>query len=90
MVENNQSDISIEVFNNLSKDYNLIPIFKILDKGKKTPVSVYKNLDNHSNTFLLESVEGNKDFARYSFIGFNPNQIIKLAIMKNLKRLILY
>ena len=54
MVENNQSDISIDVFNNLSKDYNLIPIFKILDKGKKTPVSVYKNLDNHSNTFLLE------------------------------------
>ena len=77
MVENNQSDISIDVFNNLSKDYNLIPIFKILDKGKKTPVSVYKNLDNHSNTFLLESVEGNKNFARYSFIGFNPNQIIK-------------
>ena len=35
MVENNQSDISIDVFNNLSKDYNLIPIFKILDKGKK-------------------------------------------------------
>ena len=31
MVENNQSDISIDVFNNLSKDYNLIPIFKILD-----------------------------------------------------------
>ncbi len=86
MVENSQSDISIEVFNSLSKDYNLIPIFKILNKGKKTPVSVYKNLDNHSNTFLLESVEGNKDFARYSFIGFNPNQIIKTGDNEEFKK----
>ena len=52
MVENIQADISIELFNDLSKNYNLIPIYKVIEKGKKTPVSVYKNLKNHANTFL--------------------------------------
>ena len=38
MVENIQADISIELFNDLSKNYNLIPIYKVIEKGKKTPV----------------------------------------------------
>ncbi len=87
MVENIQADISLEFFNNLSKNYNLIPIYKIIEKGKKTPVSVYKNLKNHSNTFLLESVEGNKNFARYSFIGLNPNEIIKTGDKEKFKKI---
>ena len=87
MVENIQADISIELFNDLSKNYNLIPIYKVIKKGKKTPVSVYKNLKNHSNTFLLESVEGNKNFARYSFIGFNPNKIIKTGDKEKFKKI---
>lgn len=87
MVENIQADISIELFNDLSKNYNLIPIYKVIEKGKKTPVSVYKNLKNHANTFLLESVEGNKNFARYSFIGFNPNKIIKTGDKEKFKNI---
>ena len=87
MVENIQADISIELFNDLSKNYNLIPIYKVIEKGKKTPVSVYKNLKNYANTFLLESVEGNKNFARYSFIGFNPNKIIKTGDKEKFKNI---
>ena len=41
----------------------LYPIFIKINKGKFSPVSVYKNLNNKSNSFLLESVEGNKEFA---------------------------
>ena len=87
MVENIQADISIELFNDLSKNYNLIPIYKVIEKGKKTPVSVYKNLKNYANTFLLESVEGTKNFARYSFIGFNPNKIIKTGDKEKFKKI---
>ena len=80
-------EITREKFNGLSSDYNLIPIYKIIDKGDNSPVSVYKNLKDRSNTFLLESVEGNKDFARYSFIGLNPKKIIKTGDNENFKSL---
>lgn len=80
-------EITKKKFNDLSSDYNLIPIYKIIDKGDNSPVSVYKNLKDRSNTFLLESVEGNKNFARYSFIGLNPKKIIKTGDNENFKSL---
>ena len=64
-------------FKSLSSFYIYIPVFIKINKGHFSPVSVYKNLENKSNSFLLESVEGNKDFARYSFIGISPKEIIK-------------
>ena len=78
-------EITKEKFKDLSSDYNLIPIYKVIDKGNNTPVSVYKNLKDRSNTFLLESVEGNKNFARYSFIGLSPNKIIKTGDNEDFK-----
>jgi anthranilate synthase component I len=36
-----------------------------------TPVSLYAKL-NKKNSYLLESVTGGEQVARYSFIGFNP------------------
>ncbi len=77
MVEKPQVEITKKEFKEFSKTYNLIPIYKVINKDNHTPVSVYKSLKNYANTFLLESVEGNKNFARYSFIGLNPNKIIK-------------
>ena len=39
-----------------------------------TPLSVYLKLSAESkNSFLLESVEGGKSLARYSFIGADPD-----------------
>ena len=77
MVVQNPASPSFDNFKELSESYNYIPIFIKINKGKFSPVSVYKNLNNKSNSFLLESVEGNKEFARYSFIGINPKEIIK-------------
>ena len=72
MVEKSQPGITKNEFKEFSKSYNLIPVYKVINKDDHTPVSVYKSLKNYANTFLLESVEGNKNFARYSFIGLNP------------------
>ncbi len=43
-----------------------------------TPVSLFLNIrEGASHPFLLESVEGGRQLARYSFLGKNPYQIIK-------------
>ena len=78
MVENPQIEITKNKFKEFSKSYNLIPVYKVINKDNHTPVSIYKSLKNYANTFLLESVEGNKNFARYSFIGLNPDKICLL------------
>ncbi|MBH60475.1 MAG: anthranilate synthase component I [Dehalococcoidia bacterium] len=84
MVVQNPASPSFDNFKELSESYNYIPIFIKINKGKFSPVSVYKNLNNKSNSFLLESVEGNKEFARYSFIGINPKEIIKTGKNENI------
>ncbi len=65
---------------------NLVPIFRELPADLETPVSVYLKLREQKNhrpeesegSFLLESVEGGEQIARYSFIGVNPSRVITL------------
>ena len=85
MVENPQTEITKNKFKEYSESYNLIPVYKVINKDNHTPVSIYKSLKNYANTFLLESVEGNKNFARYSFIGLNPDKIIKTGDKEEFK-----
>jgi len=54
----------------------LIPYYKELLADLDTPVSIYLKL-NQPNSFLLESVTGGEQVARYSFIGFDPFCIIR-------------
>ncbi|MCX7797462.1 MAG: anthranilate synthase component I [Melioribacter sp.] len=64
-------------FLELSKKYNIIPIYERIAADFLTPVSAYLKVKNYSSTsFLLESVEGIGKLARYSFIGINPSEII--------------
>jgi anthranilate synthase component 1 len=53
---------------------NLIPLVRALPADLETPVSVYLRLAGQSPSFLLESVTGGEQVARYSFIGVNPSQ----------------
>lgn len=46
---------------------------------EKSPLEVYSRLRNrYSNTYLLESLAGPGKFAQYSFVGFNPETVIKV------------
>lgn len=45
----------------------------------ETPMSVYLKLANSSPSFLLESVSGGEQVARYSFIGIEPRRAYLLA-----------
>jgi len=56
----------------------LIPVVRELPADLETPVSVYLRLAGHGPSFLLESVTGGENVARYSFIGIDPRQAFVL------------
>lgn len=67
-----------EEFSTLTQQGNLVPVYRELPADLETPVSVYLKLRGQSSSFLLESVEGGEQLARYSFIGVNPARVITI------------
>lgn len=70
---------SLEEFSNLAQSGNLVPVYRELPADLETPVSVYLKLRGDTESFLLESVEGGEQLARYSFIAINPSRVLKLS-----------
>ena len=67
--------MDIKIFLELSTKYTAIPVYKRLLADVLTPVSLFMNLRTGAERpFLLESVEGGEQIARYSFLGRNPYQ----------------
>ncbi len=56
---------------------NLVPIYREINADMETPVSAYLKVANRPYSYLLESVEGGERMARYSFIGADPQKVIK-------------
>ncbi|KAA3615990.1 MAG: anthranilate synthase component I [Calditrichaeota bacterium] len=57
---------------------NVIPVAESILADLLTPVSAYLRLcKNSEDSFLLESVDGGENVARYSFLGHNPREWIK-------------
>ena len=55
----------------------VIPVVQTMPADLLTPLAVYLKLSaNSASSFLLESVEGGKSLARYSFIGAEPETIV--------------
>ncbi len=57
---------------------NLVPIVRELPADLESPISAYLKLAGQGPSFLLESVTGGEQVARYSFIGVNPSQAFVL------------
>lgn len=56
---------------------DLVPVHRALPADLETPVSVYLKLAQPGEpSFLLESVEGGENLARYSFLGVNPKALL--------------
>lgn len=66
---------SFSDFLKLSKQGNVIPVYKEINADLDTPVSSFLKLRKNQYSFLLESVEGQEKLARYSFIGSDPSLI---------------
>ncbi len=52
----------------------LLPVVRELPADLDTPVSIYLKLAGAGPSFLLESVTGGEQVARYSFIGVDPSR----------------
>ncbi|GAB6072062.1 anthranilate synthase component I [Venenivibrio stagnispumantis] len=70
--------LSIEQFKELSKDYNVIPIYKEIVLDIDTPLSVFLKISSEGRfNFLFESVEKGENVGRYSFIGSSSSVYIR-------------
>ena len=67
----------LEQVKQLAPKGNLIPICREINADLDTPVSAYLKVARAPYSFLLESVEGGEHMARYSFIGTEPDTVIK-------------
>ncbi len=66
-----------EQFSELSKHYNLIPVYRRFNADLHTALKIFFNLSGTGKyQFILESIEGIGQVARYSFLGKNPDKII--------------
>ncbi len=57
---------------------NVVPVVRSVLADMQTPVSAFMRVANTAEySFLLESVEGGERVARYSFLGMNPQMIVR-------------
>jgi anthranilate synthase component 1 len=61
-----------------NENRKLLTFVRELPADLDTPVSIYLKLAGQKPSFLLESVTGGEQVARYSFIGVNPSQAFVL------------
>lgn len=67
----------LESFRSLSSKGNLIPVYREIMADMDTPVSAFRKIDDGRYSFLLESIEGGEKWARYTFLGSNPDVVIR-------------
>lgn len=67
-----------EEFLTLVGEGTVVPVIKRVMADLLTPVAAYLKLERLSEfSFLLESIEGGEKVARYSFLGFDPEIIVR-------------
>jgi len=65
-------------FLKLTAEGTVVPVVKRVMADLLTPVAAYLKIERLSPySFLLESVEGGEKVARYSFLGFEPETIVR-------------
>ncbi|MFO8058519.1 MAG: anthranilate synthase component I [bacterium] len=64
-------------FRKLAQEGNLVPVYAEILADLETPVSAFLKIGGSDYAFLLESVEGGEKWARYSFLGADPQVIFR-------------
>jgi len=60
------------------KAYTLVPIYRELLADLETPASAFRKVARGPYAYLLESVEGGEQVARYSFVGVDPSLVLRV------------
>jgi anthranilate synthase component 1 len=71
-----QPNLSRERFLELAAEYPVVPVAIEVLADRETPVSVFEQLVGDADGFLLESVEGGENWARWSFAGWDPEFVL--------------
>jgi len=67
-----------EEFAELARHGTFVPVWKEILADLLTPVSAFLKIAEHADyAFLLESVEGGEQIARYSFLGKDPFLVLR-------------
>jgi len=67
-----------KTFVKLSRQGNLVPVYETFTADLLTPVGAYLRIARGTKySFLLESVEGGENIARYTFLGANPEEVFR-------------
>jgi anthranilate synthase component 1 len=74
----------LEEVKRLRGEGTMVPIYREVVADLETPVSAFLKINHNGNSFLLESVEGGQQLARYSFIGTEPYKTITTTTSDNL------
>src|SRR5574341_2478007 len=61
--------LNFDEFRTLASQGNLIPLYREILADLETPVSAFTKINHGPSAYLLESVEGGENWARYSFLG---------------------
>ncbi|MCF6312203.1 MAG: anthranilate synthase component I [Verrucomicrobiales bacterium] len=69
---------SLEEFESLCEQGNLIPVYTELVADYETPVSAFQKISADGGPcFLLESAESSEEIGRYSFLGSGPRMVFE-------------
>src|SRR5678815_3861971 len=69
---------TFDEFKELAQRGTFVPVYKEIVADLLTPVSAFLKVAEHADyAFLLESVEGGEQVARYSFLGKDPFLIVR-------------
>ena len=68
---------SSDEFERLSRGAAVVPVYREVIADRLTPVLAHATLGQDAGSYLLESVVGGEKWARYSFVGFAPELIVR-------------
>ena len=67
-----------KTFARLAHEGNLVPVYDTFTADLLTPVGAHLRIAHRAKySFLLESVEGGENIARYTFTGANPEEVFR-------------
>jgi anthranilate synthase component I len=67
-----------KTFCRLARQGNLVPVYETYTADLLTPVGAHLRIARGAKySFLLESVEGGENIARYTFVGANPAEVFR-------------
>lgn len=69
---------NFKTFSELAREGNLVPVYDTFTADLLTPVGAHLRIAHRAKySFLLESVEGGENIARYTFTGANPDEVFR-------------